>query len=233
MIDAIRHIEVFSPETFGGHQVDIVGVGATGSRIALSLAKLGLSNIHVWDFDHVEPHNVANQAFGNHQVGKLKVEALQELVKEQTGTEIAVHAERVNGTQRLGSVVFLLTDTMASRQEIWKAGIRYKPHVKLLIETRMGKNSGRIYAVNPSSPAHVKGWEATLYSDDVAEKSACGTSISVGPTAEVVSGLAVWQLIRWHQAQLQLKEGKKPADEMENELVFSLQPMMVFGASFK
>lgn len=233
MLDTIRHIEVFSPDSFGDTQVNFVGVGATGSRMALGAAKLGIRNIHVYDFDKVEPHNVPNQIFGNNHVGMLKVEALKDIIHEQTGTTITIHPERVDGSQRLGDVVFLLTDTMASRQEIWKAGLRYKPHVKFMVETRMGKNSGRVYALNPSKPLHVKGWEETLYSDDVAEVSACGTSITVGSTAEVVSGFAVWQLIRWHQIQEELKQGKVPTDEVENELVFSLQPMMFNLSNFK
>ncbi len=233
MLDTIRHIEVFSPDTFGDQQVDFIGVGATGSRMALGAAKLGIRNIHVRDFDKVESHNVPNQVFGNNHVGMLKVEALRDIIKEQTGVEITIHNERVDGSQRLGNAVFLLTDTMASRLEIWKNGLRYKPHVKLMVETRMGKNSGRVYALNPADPAHVKGWEETLYPDDVAEVSACGTSITVGSTAEVVSGLALWQLIRWHQIQEGLKQGKIPTDEVENEIVLSLQPMMITTSSFQ
>ncbi|MES3004977.1 MAG: ThiF family adenylyltransferase [Patescibacteria group bacterium] len=228
----MRHIEVFSPETFGDQRVDVVGVGATGSRIALGLAKLGIPNIHIWDYDKVEAHNVPNQIFGNNHVGMSKVDALMNIIREQTGTEVSVHPEKVDGSQRLGDVVFLLTDTMASRQEIWKTGLKYKTYVKLMIETRMGKNSGRIYTLNPSNPGQVRGWEETLYSDDVAEVSACGTSISVGSTAEVVSGLAVWQLIRWHQGQEELKVGKAVVDEVENEIIFSLQPMMVNTSNF-
>ncbi|MFA7193479.1 MAG: ThiF family adenylyltransferase [Candidatus Paceibacterota bacterium] len=231
-LDVIRHLDVFSPQEFGDRRIDIIGVGATGSRIALSLAKLGIRNIHIWDPDVVEPHNVPNQIFGNNHNGQLKVEALKDIILVQTGTEVSVHNERVDGTQRLGQIVFLLTDTMSSRQEIWKGSLRYRPHVEVIIETRMGSNSGRIYTVNPSSPVEVSGWEKTLYGDDVAEVSACGATITVGPTAEMVSGFAVWQFIRWYQKMQKLKEGKEPTDEFEHELIFSLQPMMIVGSSF-
>lgn len=231
-LDTIRHLEVFSPQAFGDRRVDVIGVGATGSRIALSLAKLGIRSIHVWDPDVIEPHNVPNQVFGNDLCGQLKVDALRGIVLAQTGTEIVTHAERVDGTQRLGPIVFLLTDTMSSRKEIWQRGLRYKPHVSLVVETRMGSNSGRVYAVNPAAPAEVSAWEKTLYGDDVAEVSACGATITVGPTAEIVSGLAVWQFIRWHQKSQKLAAGEEPTDEFEHELVFSLQPMMVASRSF-
>lgn len=225
-VDPLRHLTVFSPHAFGAKRVDIIGCGASGSRVALDLAKLGVENIHVWDFDLVEEHNVANQAFGLDHVGSLKVEALAQLVKASTGTEITVHAEKVDGTQSLGEVVFLLTDTMSSRKEIWDRALKFKLKTNLLIETRMGADSGRVYALNPNKLGHIKEYEATLYSDNEAEVSACGTSVSVGPTAEVLSGLAVWQLIRWFS----IENGAD--DVLDNEILFSLRPMMTIGRSF-
>lgn len=225
-IDTTRHVEVFSPDAFGKRRIDVIGAGASGSRVVLSLAKLGLENIHVWDFDTVEAHNIANQAYSQADIGRPKVEALRDLVKAHTGLEITIHNERVDGSQKLADVVFLLTDTMASRQEIWQKAIRYKIATKLMIETRMGSDQGRVYVVNPSRPAQVKGWEETLYSDDVAEASACGASISVGPTAEFISGLAVWQLIRW----LAIEGGTQ--DTLENEILFWLRPYTTMTRQF-
>lgn len=220
-IDISRHVSVFSPDMFAGKGIDVIGAGATGSRVVLSLAKLGLSNIRVWDFDKVEAHNIANQVYGLGHIGLPKVEALAAIVKEQTGLEIQAVNERVDGSQKLDSLVFLLTDTMASRRQIWEKAIRYKLHVKLMIETRMGTDQGRVYAVCPAKANQVKGWEATLYSDDVAERSACGTSISVGPTAEFLSGLAVWQMIRWNA----IETDRSSQDQLNHEILFGLRPL--------
>jgi molybdopterin/thiamine biosynthesis adenylyltransferase len=220
-VDAIRHLKVFDPDLFGKRRVDVIGAGATGSKVVMGLAKLGISNIHAWDFDKVESHNIANQLFGNQDVGKFKVEALAEIVKRDTGTVIQAHNEKVDGTQQLGDIVFLLTDTMASRKEIWEKGIRYKPTIQLMIETRMGSDNGRLYAVSPILPASVKGWEATLYEDDKAERSACGTSITVGSTADVLAGMAVWQVIRW------FTYSQKGGEPPEFETLFALNPFFV------
>lgn len=225
-IDPLRHLTVFSPHAFGGRRVDVVGCGATGSRIALSLAKLGVENIHAWDFDQVEEHNIPNQAFGMADIGKTKISALAALVKTARGTEITVHQEKVDGTQQLGEIVFLLTDTMFSRKEIWNGALKYKLRTNLLIETRMGADNGRVYTVNPNKPAHIKAYEETLYEDAEAEVSACGASVSVGPTAEVISGLAVWQMIRWFSVE------QGGDDELENEIIFSLRPMMTIVRKF-
>lgn len=225
-IDPLRHLSVFSPHAFGRRRVDIVGAGATGSRIALSLAKLGVENIHVWDFDHVEEHNVANQIFGNGDVGSLKVEALAQIVKAQVGVEIAIHAEKVTGSTELGDIVFLLTDTMSSRREIWDGALKLRLRTRLLIETRMGADNGRVYTLNPNKPGHIRAWEETLYTDGEAEVSACGASVSVGPTAEIISGLAVWQMVRWFS----IEQGGE--DSLDNEILFSLRPMMTIARQF-
>jgi molybdopterin/thiamine biosynthesis adenylyltransferase len=218
-INTSRHIDVFSPDALGNMRIDVIGAGATGSRVVLSLAKLGLVNIHVWDYDIVESHNIANQIYRLGDIDRVKVEALQAIVEEATGTKITIHPEKVDGSQKLGEIVFLLVDTMQSRKEIWQKAVRNKIRVKLMIETRMGSDTGRIYSVLPADPDAITKYDESLYDDVEAEVSACGTSISVGPTADVVSGLAVWQMIRWAAIQ----RGKQ--DTLNPEILFGLRPM--------
>ncbi len=224
MIDPMRHLEVFSPHKFGDRRVDVIGAGATGSRIILSLAKLGIQNIHAWDFDHVEQHNIANQAFFSSHIGKSKLEAINELVLQASGYPLTCHDTAVgkDTAESLGEVVFLLTDTMQSRRDIWEACLKYRPQTRLMIETRMGANTGRVYSVRPYMPNHVSGWESTLYDDAEAAVSACGASTTVGATAEIISGLAVWQMLRWFEDN----------SDIDNEVIFSLQPTMTLSRNF-
>jgi molybdopterin/thiamine biosynthesis adenylyltransferase len=226
MIDPVRHLPVFNPDAFGKTRVDVIGAGATGSKLAMSLAKHGVECLHVHDFDKVESHNVANQIYGNDDVGRLKVDALQEMIERQTGTVITTHNQPVDGTQELGAVVFLLTDTMSSRKEIWQRGLKFKQRTRLMIETRMGADSGRIYTVNPCKLPEINGWEGTLYDDKVAEASACGMSISVGATAGFLAEFAVWQLFRWFAIQ----QGRE--DELDHEIIFSLRPPLIVTRRF-
>lgn len=225
-INPNRHLNIFDPYKFGDKRVDVIGCGATGSRIAMSLAKLGISNLHIWDFDIVESHNIANQIFEQDDIGQKKVDTLAKHIQESTGLQVNVHAEKVDGSQKMGEVVFLLTDTMSSRKEIWEKGIRYQLQIQLMIETRMGSDNGRIYAINPCKRSHVKAWEDTLHGDDISEVSSCGTSISVGPTAEIVSGLAVWQMMVWFA----IENGGEY--ELDQEVLFSLRPMQNMTRQF-
>jgi len=227
-VDTLRHIKVFDAEEFASKRVDVIGAGATGSRIALALAKLGITNLHVWDFDKIESHNIANQAYGLKDVGKPKVRALEELIHEQTGISIAPHEQAATKESALGAYVFLLTDTMASRKEIWKGALKYKAHVELVVETRMGISEGRVYSVVPSEPAEVSFYEKTFCDDDEAEESMCGARTVVGSTAELVSGYAVWAFLRYYKYNLERKE-----ERPEVEMLFFASPAMTMTNSPK
>jgi hypothetical protein len=217
-IDNLRHYSVFDADQFT-QKIDVIGAGAVGSRVALGLAKLGVQQLRVWDFDVVEPHNIANQVYGHPHVGMKKAEAIAAIIKDYTNTTVEAMSERVTGEQELSPVVFLLTDTMKSRKEIWKKAVRGRMDIAAMFEGRMGVDTARVYWVRPLQPSHVAQYEATLYDDGEAEVSPCGATISVGPTAETLSGLLQWCFVRWFNA---VNSGK---EEPENELIFGLTPL--------
>ena len=196
MLDISRHKELFDPYKFE-HPVTIIGAGATGSWLALALAKLGIENITIWDFDVIEEHNVPNQAFGLCDISYPKVDALYREIAQKTGTQIVSHIKPFTN-QRLAGIIFLMVDSMKTRKEIWDASIKMKSAVKLLIEPRMGLDVARVYNVDPCDLTHVKEYENTYYDDDVAEVSACGVSKSVISTAMATASWCVRQLINFH-----------------------------------
>ena len=62
-MDLNKHIEFFNPEKLKDKNIDvnIIGVGAVGSYIALQLAKLGIEKLIIWDFDVVDEHNITKK----------------------------------------------------------------------------------------------------------------------------------------------------------------------------
>lgn len=195
-LDTRRHQELFDPYTFNT-PVTIIGAGATGSWLALSLVKLGITNITVWDFDTVEEHNIPNQAFGIGAVGLNKVDALQTVIEIETGTRIKTFNKAFTD-QRLQGIVFLMVDSMKVRKEIWENSIKMKSAVKLLVEPRMGLDEFRVYNVNPTDLTHIKRYEDCWYSDEEASVSACGTSQTVITTALATASWCGRQLINFH-----------------------------------
>jgi hypothetical protein len=203
-----RHHELFDPYEF--HQkVHIIGAGATGSWLALALAKLGITDITVYDFDKVEEHNVPNQAFGINHIGMPKVGALNDMLQEQVNLKEPIKANNTKYTnQPLSGIVFLMVDSMSERKRIWQDCIKYQTQIKLMVEPRMGLDMTRIYVVNPVDVTQIEKYEATLYDDDVAEVSACGTSMSVITTAMATASWCARQLISWHNN-----------DEIDNQIL--------------
>ena len=81
-MDLRKSYEFFRPEMLGTSRVHIIGCGAVGSTIAENLCRFGVTQMTLWDFDTVEAHNVANQMFRGVDIGKLKVDALAEMLTE-------------------------------------------------------------------------------------------------------------------------------------------------------
>lgn len=219
-MEFLRQLQLFNPEEFNT-PVHIIGAGATGSWLTLILAKLGVRDITVYDFDTVESHNLPNQFYGPKAVDKTKVEALKKAVYQQTGTVIKIKEERVDGSANLSGIVYVLTDTMSSRSEIYREAIKMKSGINLMVETRMGLEHGRVYCINPMSLSETERYEGTLYSDDEAEVSACGASQSVSITAIGIAQAAAWKLVKWHRGE-----------DINNELIIDYLNCGIYPTKF-
>lgn len=238
-MDYSRQSNIIRPNDIGNKTIAVIGAGATGSYVALMLAQMGWGDktenkgqIRVFDGDVVKEHNLANQAYDMTHIGMKKVDALKDLILRKCDIEIKTFDDMVTpetGPKYLNDIrstyVFLLTDTMKSRREIFDACLLYAFDVDLVIETRMGLDKGRIYSFNPNIGSQVEAWKKTLYSDDEAEVSLCGTSASVVPTVMNLASRAVWCMMHhfdnnYGTTEYTDKNGKEK--ELKNEIMFSL-----------
>lgn len=170
-VDYLRQLGICNPRQLR-EGVTIVGVGGIGGPTALILAKMGVETIDVWDHDTVEGHNVPNQLYGRRDIGALKVEALARTVEALTGCRVTQQARRFEPTAPTHPIVVLAVDTMAARREIWDAVWR-RPETRLVIDTRMGAELGRVLVVNLANPDHARWYQETLYSDAEAVEAPC------------------------------------------------------------
>ena len=63
-------------------KVSILGCGGLGSNIAMALARSGLGEIHIYDFDKVEYSNLNRQNFDQNDLGKSKVGQTKKKIEE-------------------------------------------------------------------------------------------------------------------------------------------------------
>ncbi len=203
-VNPIRHIMRFDPLRFGQTRVDVVGCGSVGARIAEELGKLGVRNLHLWDFDTVSEENIANQPFDLADISRderevLKLDAIAARIERGSGLVPTLHKVRIDTPVSFGKVVFLALDTMAARKQIFEQSLRLKLTTDLVIETRMGVEEFRIYGFNPRPRREVVAWESTLYSDENTVENACRAKETVGATAMMTAGLAVTRFLQWYQ----------------------------------
>ena len=190
-MDLSRQQDLIDPDQLDV-PITVVGCGGIGSFVVLTLAKMGCRALTVYDDDRVEPHNIPNQAYRLADVGRLKVEALAELVREVAGAPLAIRTDRVRG-QRLQGVVVTAVDTMAARHEIWLQGIRHRAGVPLYVDARMGAEVARVLTVRPADPDDIRRYEASLYTDEEAVNLPC-TAQAIVYTGFSVAGLVAGQI---------------------------------------
>ena len=217
-IDYWRQLDLFDPIDFKT-PIHIIGAGATGSYITYILAKMGIKDITVYDFDRVEVHNLPNQIFGVQDVGKSKVRALQDRILNDTNIKIKTVNKKVE-KEKFSGIVFLLTDTMKSRKDIFESSIVNNINVKFYIETRMAISGGYIFSFSPNEKKMISNYRKTLYSDEEAERSPC-SNLAISPTVSILAGLAAFTLINFVKNK-----------SYSNQVLFSLSPFLVLNKNF-
>jgi len=166
----LRQLDIVPPEKLG-FPITVIGAGAIGSAAVIALAKMGCSDITVWDADTLEEVNIPNQLCLVSMIGVSKVEALAKLVYELTEVQIKWIRQRYIG-QRLEGVVIVTADNMACRQNVWKRA-RLNQKIPLVIDARMGAEFARIYAIHPTNVEEADFYGQNLYSNIEAEHLPC------------------------------------------------------------
>ena len=181
--------------------ITVIGAGAIGSVTTVTLAKMGCSNITVYDADDLTDYNIPNQMCLPEYVGSPKVDALAHLVEMLTGTQIKPVSANYRG-QRLEGVVISAVDSMTARQLIWKS-VKLKKSVTLFIDARMGAEILRLYTLRPVDLDACEFFEDNLYDSEEAEQLPCSArSIIYCPAvagaliAATVKAFAVGEQIR-------------------------------------
>jgi molybdopterin/thiamine biosynthesis adenylyltransferase len=99
MTDAYLHERIYrgpgAIEKLGQVAVTLCGAGALGSLLADNLARQGVRQLAVIDFDRIEQHNVGTQIYGQSDVGAKKVDVLKSHLFRSVAIEITTHGNRL------------------------------------------------------------------------------------------------------------------------------------------
>lgn len=117
-------------------KVCVVGWWGIGSNSVYCLAKQGIMNIKVVDFDKVEIENTWSQFYTEKHIGMYKVEALQQQVLEQTGVKIDIVKSKYRASNIKGyDVIILALDNLETRKQI----VEDCESWQVILDTRMVK----------------------------------------------------------------------------------------------
>lgn len=202
MIDLNKSYDYFQPDKVDS-RIHIVGCGSVGATIAENLARLGLTKMTLWDFDKVEPHNLANQIFRQQDIGHSKVEALKGILMEinpDVERDLVLRGEGWNG-QQLNGYVFLCVDNIELRKRIVEQHMD-NPYVKAMLDFRTLLESAQHYAADWSSYKMKKDFIGSMnFSHDEAKDetpvSACGIVLGVAPTVRAICAIGVANFVNF------------------------------------
>lgn len=181
MIDYKRQIAMFDPSKHEAARVVVVGCGNIGSHSALALARMGVQNITLVDFDTVEGHNLSSQAFRYGDIGREKVEALAEMILQITPQIQITLSNRSYQDSNIkideNTTLVSAVDSMRTRKAISEM---VKDSGCLVVDGRMG--GGQIEVHTQRADA----WGATLV--DEADSDPCGARY-ISYTSYIIAGL--------------------------------------------
>lgn len=162
---------IFEPRR--AQRLTVIGVGSIGSHVALAAAKMGVSDITVYDGDSVESHNIPMSVYRTEDLAKTKVVALESIIHAHTGTVIKAKPVWYRNQRPAGTVISCV-DTMEARQDIFKQ-VKRNPMVDLFIDTRVASEFISIFAIEPCKPEDIEYYEYFLrYSTEEALRINCG-----------------------------------------------------------
>lgn len=184
MIDTSKVAEFFNAADLIADPIHVIGCGAVGSHVALALVQMGCQNIHLWDFDYVEPKNITNQLFRHKDITHEKVMALADILTDKDpDVKLTLHREGIKPPYIVNGYIFLCVDNIDLRREIVLAN-RYNPNTLAFFDFRMRLTDAQHYFAARDDEEQMEALLSQMnFSHDEAKeatpRSACNIELNV------------------------------------------------------
>lgn len=194
-MDLNKSLEFFDP-TKVRKTCHVIGCGSIGSNVAELLARYGIENITLWDFDIVEPHNLANQIYTTEDIGKEKTLALAEkLYAINPDLKNTLEIKGAFANQPLTGFVFMCVDSVEVRKQIMESQ-KYNMIIEAIFDFRTTLLEGQCYMARWNNEKEKDSLLTSLNftSEEAAANtpvSACGFELSVAPVVRMTAELGI------------------------------------------
>lgn len=201
-MDLSKSYEFFKPEMCKA-RIHLIGCGSVGSTVAELLVRFGLTDITLYDFDSVEPKNLANQMFFAHDINVPKVVAVKNMmcaINPDCMEKVKVVSDGWHG-QKLSGYIFLCADSV----EIWQAIVdsnMLNPNIKAMFNFRTRLTDAQHYAADWNDERAKRSFRDSMdftheEAREQTEISACGVTLSVAPTIRMICNAGVTNFINY------------------------------------
>jgi len=164
-MDHTRHSEIYDLKNMG---VSLIGAGGIGAITGISIAKMGIGWIVIYDDDKVDDVNIPVQFHKYSDIGRNKAYALEDTICKFTdmlNETVVPFASRVDeNTDLYGDVIISAVDSIAARKNIWQAVKNFKD--RYYLDARMSAQEFHLYCVDLKDEKMVEHYDTIINSED-------------------------------------------------------------------
>ncbi len=132
-------------------KITVIGAGGIGSALLQNAAIMGFKEIHIWDPDMLEEHNLSTTSWPEVYINKPKIEAAEhKLFELNKKCKVTTFQNYWESGMSLENKVFLTPDNMECRLAVYEQW-KKNPNRDFLIDMRMGALGFEIITVTRDS----------------------------------------------------------------------------------
>ena len=202
-MDRSKLLEFFDATKYR-HEYHVIGCGAIGSHVCEELVRIGVPEIHIYDFDTVDSHNITNQMFLYTDIGRTKISACEEYMKSiNPDVKVYTHSEGLQEPYVVNGICIMCVDNIDLRKKIVKANY-YNPYCKAIMDFRMRLTDAQYYFAAGDNQFEKDNLLATMdFTHEEAHEatpvSACGVELSVVYTVKAITAFGIANMVKWMQ----------------------------------
>lgn len=156
----------------------IVGLGATGSYLSFFLARAGVKQFKLIDFDKYEAHNINSQMASHFDIGEYKTNASQKFLLDYTDVKIINLAQsRIENTYSSefidNKIICATLDSMSGRKYMFEQFVANCKDDSIFFDSRIGAEYWEVYCIPRNSPEKIERYKETLFDDTKGNIGAC------------------------------------------------------------
>ena len=162
--------------------VILAGVGGIGSYVGFLLARMKPASMFIYDDDIVEAVNMSGQLYGQSDLGRYKVSALAEMIRNYAGyNSIFAISERFTDESEASDIMICGFDNMTARKlffDKWVNHVQSKPKKErkncLFIDGRLAAEEFQVLCIKGDDEYNINRYSNEyLFSDAEADETIC------------------------------------------------------------